>query len=87
MGIYRGYHWRANVTAAEFATLCEQAGLHCVGQELVNWEGGALLIDAMSVVTRPGSKWDRANRVVKNRLFRMEAHSIRLSAEAHDVTP
>jgi ubiquinone/menaquinone biosynthesis C-methylase UbiE len=85
IGVYRAYHWRADVTAAEFATRSETAGLNCVGQELVNWEGGVLLLDSMSIVTRPGSKWDRPNHVVKNRLFRLEAKSIRLSAEAHDV--
>ena len=41
-GTYRHRHWRdQSVTAARFADLCEKAGLHCVGQELVNWEGGS----------------------------------------------
>lgn len=85
-GAYRGAHWRASsVTAAGFVDLCEAAGLRCVGQELVNWEGGLLLIDAMSVVTRPGSRWDRPNRVVKNRLFRTEARAIRRSAAVYDA--
>jgi SAM-dependent methyltransferase len=85
-GAYRGGHWRASsVTASDVVALSDQAGLRCVGQELVNWEGGLLLIDAISVVTRPGSRWDRPNRVVKNWLFRAEARAIRRSAPIYDV--
>ena len=87
-GVYRGTHWRASsVTAANFADLSDHAGLQCVGQELVNWEGGVLLIDAMSVVTRRGSRWDRPNRVVRNRLFRTEAHVVRRYSAVYDISP
>ena len=80
LGAYRGAHWRApSVSAPVFAELCEAAGLHCIGQELVNWEGGVLLLDSMSLVTRPGSRFDHPNHVVKNRLFRLEARSVRKS--------
>ncbi len=85
-GVYRGAHWRApSVTAEKFAGLARAAGLHCVGQELVNWEGGVLLLDCISVVARPGSRWDRPNRVVKNRLFRLEARSIRRAGLVYDA--
>ena len=85
-GVYRGAHWRASsVSASGFAELSEAAGLHCVGQELVNWEGGVVLLDSMSVVTRPGSHWDRPNCVVKNRLFRLEARSIRTSGSVYSL--
>jgi SAM-dependent methyltransferase len=85
VGAYRGTHWRApSVTADHFAYLCDRAGLHCVGQELVNWAGGVLLIDAMSVVTPIGSRWDRPNRVVKNRLFRLEAQAIRRNSSIYE---
>jgi len=80
IGVMTNVHWRAtSVTAARFVESCQDAGLHCVGQELVNWGGGIPLIDAMSVVTRPGSRWDRPNRVVRNWLFRTEARAIRRS--------
>jgi SAM-dependent methyltransferase len=83
-GVYRGYHWRdPDVTASLFVNLCERVGLKCIGQEVINWAGGFVLVDCISVVTRPGSKWDRPNRVVKNRLFRAEARSIRRSASAY----
>jgi SAM-dependent methyltransferase len=87
-GTYRGKHWRApSVTAARFADLCDLSGLHCVGQELVNWEGGVLLLDCMSTVARPGSRWDRPNRVLKNRLFRIEARAVRRSGSLYDTLP
>jgi SAM-dependent methyltransferase len=87
-GTYRGKHWRApSVTAARFADLCELSGLRCVGQELVNWEGGVLLLDCMSTVARPGSRWDRPNRVLKNRLFRVEARAVRRSGSLYDTLP
>jgi SAM-dependent methyltransferase len=86
MGVYRGAHWRASsVSASGFAELSGEAGLHCVGQELVNWEGGVVLLDSMSVVTRPSSRWDHPNSVVKNRLFRFEARSIRKSNSAYSL--
>jgi hypothetical protein len=86
MGVYRGAHWRASsVSASGFAELSAAAGLRCVGQELVNWEGGVVLLDSMSVVTRPGSRWDHPVTVVKNRLFRLEARSIRKSGSANSL--
>ena len=86
MGVYRGAHWRASsVSASGFAELSGAAGLHCVGQELVNWEGGVVLLDTMSVLTRPGSRWDRPNNVVKNRLFRLEARAVRKSGSVYSL--
>ncbi len=84
---YRRIDWRAaSVSAARFAELCDEAGLRCVGQELVNWTGGVVLLDSFSVVTRPGSPWDRPHRVVKNRLFRLEARSVRRSNSIVDTS-
>jgi SAM-dependent methyltransferase len=79
--------WRAqSVSAARFNELCEKAGMRCLGQELVNWAGGVLLEDSISVVTRPGSRWDRPNRVVKNRRFGLAARPIRRSALVYDLS-
>lgn len=84
LGAYRGEHWRSSsVSAPGFVELCDAAGLRCVGQELVNWEGGVVLLDSFSVVARPASRWDHPNRVVKNRLFRLEARSIRTSGSIY----
>jgi SAM-dependent methyltransferase len=87
-GVYKGAHWRAtSMTAARFAEMSVGAGLHCVGQEQVNWEGGILLLDTFSVVTRPGSPWDGDNRIVKNWLFRAEARSVRRTHAIYDTPP
>ena len=59
-------HARARtMTAARFAELCRNAGLVCVGQEIIDW--GARTIDCLSLMTRPGSRWDRPNVVLKIR--------------------
>ncbi len=66
--------WRAqSVTADSVARHCGSAGLVCVGQEKVNWESGRYLIDALSVFTPRGSRWERPRVVVSNPLFTTEA--------------
>jgi SAM-dependent methyltransferase len=68
------FAWRAeSSTAREFARFCEEAGLACVGQELIAWHYGRQLTDAISVVTPRGSRWERPNRVIRNPLFMREA--------------
>lgn len=68
------YAWRAESTsAAGFTDACARAGLSCYGQELIAWEYGRHLSDVLSLVTRPGSRWDRPPRVVRNRAFMDEA--------------
>jgi hypothetical protein len=62
-------HWRAHsMTAQRFDELCAGAGLVCIGQELVSWNGH-LLIDAFSMFTSAGSTWVRPNRILENRQF------------------
>jgi ubiquinone/menaquinone biosynthesis C-methylase UbiE len=68
------YAWRAESTSAEqFAAVCAEAGLSCVAQELITWEYGRHLSDAVSVVTPRRSRWDRPHRIVHNRGFMDEA--------------
>lgn len=74
-GLANWHHYRGrSMTAACFLELSRKAGLACIGQEIVNW-ASPLLIDCISVVTRPGSKWERANIRVTNRHFRTAARS------------
>ena len=74
-GFANWHHYRGrSMTAARFFELSRRAGLVCIGQEIVNW-ASPLLIDCISVVTRPGSKWERANIRVTNRHFRTAARS------------
>jgi ubiquinone/menaquinone biosynthesis C-methylase UbiE len=70
------YAWRAETTSARsFAGACAQAGLSCVGQELIAWEYGRHLSDTISLVTPRGSRWERATRTVRNPDFMDEARS------------
>ena len=69
--------WRGTTVSAErFEQLARKAGLECIGQEKLNWLGPRL-IDCISVVTRPGSRWSRPNVVVENPHFMAEAASAR----------
>lgn len=80
-------HWRAfSMTAGRFAELADEAGLRCVGQELINWPTSSWrAIDCISVVTRPDSAWSRPNRVVRNRNFAREAESARALSGLYDA--
>jgi SAM-dependent methyltransferase len=70
--------WRAeSVSADRVAEMGDAAGLRCISQELVNWEHGRFLIDAFSVFTRRGSRWDRPREVLRNPLFTREASRMR----------
>jgi hypothetical protein len=67
-------HARAkSMSASRFVEGCKKAGLACVGQEIIDW--GPRTIDCLSLVTRPGSRWDRSNIVVRNPDFMSEAAS------------
>ena len=71
------YAWRAESMSAErFAEQCERAGLACISQEKINWESGAYLMDALSLFTPRGSRWERALRISRNPLFRREARRL-----------
>ena len=69
------YAWRAeSVTADKVAEQCERVGLACVSQEKINWEhGGPFLLDALSLITPRGSRWERPRRVTRNPYWRREA--------------
>ena len=66
--------WRAeSVTAELFAQRCEQAGLACIAQELISWEFGRYVIDAISIFTPHGSAWERPRATARNPGFTAEA--------------
>jgi SAM-dependent methyltransferase len=69
------YAWRSEtVTADSVAEQCDRVGLACVSQEKFNWEkGGPYLLDALSLVTRRGSRWERPRRVFRNPFLRRQA--------------
>lgn len=72
--------WRAeSVSADAVVEGCRKVGLACVSQEIINW-GGLRACDTFSIVTRPGSRWDRERVRVENDHFMGEAASLRLRA-------
>lgn len=73
LGYYDHPHARAfSMTAQRFERSCQDAGLQCIGQEIVNW-GSRSLIDCLSLFTPTGSAWCRENRVLRNPDFMVEA--------------
>lgn len=82
-------HWRAPSVSAEIVErLAERAGLRCVIQEPFAWEA-QILTDCISVIARPGSRWDTgANRVVPNDRYRTEETRMgRTVAELYPPAP
>lgn len=73
----------ASMTSERFCELSDQAGLACIGQEVINWIM-PYLIDCISIVTSPGSKWERENIRVKNRKFAAAARSAAAIAQLYD---
>lgn len=75
-GAFDNRHWRAeSVSARRVAERCPQAGLACVGQEIVNW-GCAELSDCFTVVTTRGAGPERSPVVVDNPAFMAEAERL-----------
>jgi hypothetical protein len=73
------------MTADLFLGLCEQSGLKCISQELVNWRGRRL-IDCFSMIARSQSTWPAATEPLRNRDFMLEAKLMRRVA-AHYPQP
>lgn len=70
------YQRDPEMTAELFRACCEQHGLKCLGQELVN-SRGRRLIDCFSTIARQGSKRKPADRPFRNPNFMLEAQLIR----------
>lgn len=72
------YAWRSeDVTAEAVASAAAESGLSCVTQELISWEHGIYLTDALSILTPRGSRWDRPTRRVHNPWFGREGRRMR----------
>ena len=81
-----GHRRATTVSAEKVVDVCDSVDLICVAQELLNWGSARLLIDCISVITRPGSSWDRPYLLVENRDFMAQAAAIRLAAAASRET-
>lgn len=71
------FAWRdPTVDVAAVESMAWRHGLRCVSQEELTWEHGRYLTDAISILCRPGSRWDRHRQVLRNRRFRRTAHEL-----------
>ena len=80
--------WRClTMTYQKFETYSQQAGLICLGQELVNWGDRPrdCLIDCFSLITRPGSKWARKNQIIQNKDFMKESDMARTISGQYEL--
>jgi len=79
-------HQRASdMTAELFRSYCDEHGLKCLGQELVNWRGRRL-IDCFTTFARADSKWPHTSQILRNPDFMREAELIRRGSKGHVTT-
>lgn len=74
------------MTAARFATSAREAGLACFAQETIGW-ASPLLIDCISVVAHPGSRWDQTPTYARNRKFYAAAPSSHAASRVFNFEP
>jgi 2-polyprenyl-3-methyl-5-hydroxy-6-metoxy-1,4-benzoquinol methylase len=72
-----------SMTADIFCDLASKVDLKVVSQELTTWNSYRP-IDCISIVTRPGSRWDRDYCRQVNRNFDLQADGIRKLAQLYD---
>jgi SAM-dependent methyltransferase len=70
------HHRNPTMSADIFRSLCVQAGLHCISQELINWRGRRL-IDCLSWFERSRSTENASTTIIQNPHFMREAARIR----------
>ena len=86
-GVIDPSHWRApSMTAELFHQYCTEAGLDCIGQELINWRSKRP-IDCMSQFTLRGSRWSRPHILIENRNFMAEAEHARATHTLYSGFP
>lgn len=59
----------SSMTAGLFRGYCEKVNLKCIHQEIINWSKGTCLVDAISIFTKPNSRWDTARSSLNNHDF------------------
>jgi SAM-dependent methyltransferase len=77
--------WRGKTMSARlFDEYCREAGLLCIGQELLRWRDKEHWFrDCFSMLTRPESRFARENRVVENRDYPAQADAMAGIAELY----
>ena len=76
--------WRGQSVSAESVDAASRkVGLICVSQELLAWGNDQVLNDCISVITREGSRWARANVIRENLRFGQELRLARRRTELY----
>ena len=75
--------WRGESMSAQlFEQYCRDAGLLCIGQEVIRWrEREHWFRDCFSMLTRPGSRFAREHRVIENTDYSAQATTMANVAE------
>jgi ubiquinone/menaquinone biosynthesis C-methylase UbiE len=75
---FRKGGWRGeSMSAPLFDRFCREAGLRCIGQELVRWrEKEHWFRDCFSMLTRPDSRFARENQVLENTDYWAQAEAM-----------
>ena len=72
------------VSAESFERLCGEAGLLCIGQELLQWrEADRWFMDCFSMLTRPDARFARENRVQENHGYWAHANTMARVADLY----
>jgi 2-polyprenyl-3-methyl-5-hydroxy-6-metoxy-1,4-benzoquinol methylase len=81
-------HWRAkSVTQEKFSNLCNEHGLKCLRQEIVNWGNDpAFLIDCFSVFCKEPAIWKAPTVLYKNKIFMNEADALKKIFEHYNLS-
>jgi hypothetical protein len=64
------------VSADVVAEWAEATGLRAITQEKISWGSGRWLTDCLTVLVRPGSRWDRAPVRWRNTSFARHAGAV-----------
>jgi Methyltransferase domain len=75
-----------SVTVDTVRDACQTLELCCVSQEMITW-GTNELIDAISVVARPGSRWAGKTVTLRNSDFNNEIRYVRRLSQLYDWGP
>jgi SAM-dependent methyltransferase len=65
-----------SVSGDAVALWAEEAGLRAITQEKISWGSGRWLTDCLTVVVRPGSRWDREPARWRNTGFARDAGAV-----------
>jgi len=66
---FENVHWRAeSMTAKRFQEYCEEAGLQCIGQELISYRG-TNVTDCFSLFSQKSSSFARPNKILEHDVY------------------